>query len=79
MILTWTRKSNCPKEGLSITDLELYHEMDLALRRLQGLSSEGASRGDMGRRNAAEKRYHDAYMALVRAGLRRPLRGKYRG
>jgi hypothetical protein len=58
---------------------ELDQEMDAAFRRLSGLASEGASRGDMGRRNAAEKRYHEAYMALVRAGRRLPLRGKYRG
>lgn len=57
---------------------DLLAEMDARYKRLQGLSASGATRGDLPKRNAAETAYGKAYANLVRAGLRRQLRGKYR-
>jgi hypothetical protein len=49
--------------------------MDLALEKLQKLA---ASNAPYGTRQGAEAEYGAAYQALVRLGVRRQLRAKYR-
>jgi hypothetical protein len=57
------------------TNQELVREFDHATKRLHEAST-GSSTGASGA--GAEVRYAEAHRALVRAGLARPLRRRYR-
>jgi hypothetical protein len=58
-----------------MTAEQLWRELELALGTINRL--DGSS--PLSKRNAAESRYGEAYQGLVRLGVVRQLRTKYRG